>query len=330
MTVISLADFADDTVRVKKGTVLMRQDEIGQCAYFVVKGRLLIEREMNGENVVLGEVHRMDIVGEIAILDDAPRSATVTAIEDSILITLDKSRIKTLIRRAPHFAEVILKLLCYKLRKIHDRLMQDNDLSQPECWLKICALLRLCAQNNSDPKLIYISFIDNLRLFNGISFSRSKEILNRLEKASLLKMDEYQSLSVDLPQINKFIEYCTEEFFNVAYPSPTPLKLSEIAQCLFNRIRQSKSEDNTIALSKAELLKLLITTNLWKSLRPSMQKQRAASAIQHMITNSIIELQEDLKDQFIISRANLLKIKGPEEEALEYVKLKTTLFSAPK
>ncbi len=106
-----------DTIYAAKGTVLMREGEVGSNAYLVLEGRLTVEREMDGKRIIIGNISPVDIVGELAILDEMPRSATVKVAEDARLIELNKHRMKTIIRRYPDIAEVVMKLLCSKLRK---------------------------------------------------------------------------------------------------------------------------------------------------------------------------------------------------------------------
>ncbi|RJP19242.1 MAG: hypothetical protein C4527_27045 [Candidatus Omnitrophota bacterium] len=122
---------SQDTIEVKKGTVLIREGEIGNCAYLVLWGRLQISRDINGKRVVIGEIRPVDIVGELAILDEMPRSATVTVVEDSRLIELNKHRMKAIIRRYPDIAEVVMKLLCGKLRATATKLV-DSEIRYSE------------------------------------------------------------------------------------------------------------------------------------------------------------------------------------------------------
>ncbi len=117
---------SQDAIDVKKGTVLIREGEVGNCAFLVLEGRFQVIREMNQKKVVLGEIRPVDIVGEMAILDEMPRSASVVAIEDSRVIELNKHRMKMIIRRYPDIAEVVLKLLCSKLRSTAKKLVESE------------------------------------------------------------------------------------------------------------------------------------------------------------------------------------------------------------
>ncbi len=99
----------------EKGRILMRQGEYGNFAYLLIKGRLQIQRKAEDEQLIIGDVVPYDLVGELSILGDMPRCATVTVIEDSRLLKINKSRLKTIIRRYPDIAEIVIRILCKRI-----------------------------------------------------------------------------------------------------------------------------------------------------------------------------------------------------------------------
>jgi PPM family protein phosphatase len=74
-------------VRMNPGTALIRQGEKGDLIYFLVEGVATISRD----GVRLGEVRAGDHFGELALVDDGLRHATVTAQTSCILLTLQKA-----------------------------------------------------------------------------------------------------------------------------------------------------------------------------------------------------------------------------------------------
>jgi hypothetical protein len=77
-----------EALAVTEGTVVIRQGEHGDCYYAVAEGELAIERDGRLVQVVA----RGDGFGEIALIRDVPRQATVTAVSDATLYTLHKER----------------------------------------------------------------------------------------------------------------------------------------------------------------------------------------------------------------------------------------------
>jgi putative peptide zinc metalloprotease protein len=69
--------------------VVFKQGEIGDKFYIVESGQLVVTREVDGKSVELSRRLTGDYLGEIALLQDGIRTATVTAVEDTTLLSLD-------------------------------------------------------------------------------------------------------------------------------------------------------------------------------------------------------------------------------------------------
>ena len=83
----------------EQGEVIMRQGEIGETFYVIETGRLRVSVEENGEETVVAERGRGEYVGEIALLMDVPRTATVTALTQAHLLTLHRADFERLVSR---------------------------------------------------------------------------------------------------------------------------------------------------------------------------------------------------------------------------------------
>ena len=66
------------------GEVIMRQGDVSDALHVITRGRVRVERDQPGETpLVLAELGPGDVIGEMGLLDGGPRSATVTASEDT-------------------------------------------------------------------------------------------------------------------------------------------------------------------------------------------------------------------------------------------------------
>jgi MFS family permease len=75
-----------DPLTVPQGTVVIKEGDRGDCYYAIAHGELAVSRDGR----LLRSVSRCDGFGEIALIRDVPRQATVTAITDASLYTLDR------------------------------------------------------------------------------------------------------------------------------------------------------------------------------------------------------------------------------------------------
>jgi predicted acylesterase/phospholipase RssA/CRP-like cAMP-binding protein len=89
-------------VTLRGGQLLFHQGEIGDCLYIVAHGRLRVTREReDGTPEFVGEAGRGETVGEMALLSNEPRSATIRAARDSELYRLSASAFNRLLERSP-------------------------------------------------------------------------------------------------------------------------------------------------------------------------------------------------------------------------------------
>ena len=100
------------TVAVRAGAPLFRQGDPADLMYVLTRGdaRIVIgEREV--ERLRAG-----DIVGEMALIDHEPRSATVEAVTDCEFVCVDGKRFKFLVTETPGFALGVMSTMARRLR----------------------------------------------------------------------------------------------------------------------------------------------------------------------------------------------------------------------
>ncbi|HSG87312.1 MAG TPA: cyclic nucleotide-binding domain-containing protein [Candidatus Limnocylindrales bacterium] len=105
-----------DEVEVPAGKVLMRQGDTGSEAFVVVSGRLAVVR--SGQP--LEDRGPGEIVGEIALLSEGPRTATVTAAERTRLLVLGHREFHALMDEQPAIRLAVLDELAVRLRSLED------------------------------------------------------------------------------------------------------------------------------------------------------------------------------------------------------------------
>ncbi len=105
-----------DWVTAAKGITLIKTGDPGKDIFFVLNGILDVYRtRQDGSRIRLGRVTTGEMVGEIALMTDAPRSADVIAVEDSELLKLSKSGYEMLIARYPEALKMLSRTLAARL-----------------------------------------------------------------------------------------------------------------------------------------------------------------------------------------------------------------------
>lgn len=96
----------------------MRQGEQGDAMQVILSGRVRVERTPPGETVarLLAELGPNDVVGEIGVLDGGPRTATVTALQETRTLELHRTLLAVVLIQHPDVAAELLRTLSQRLR----------------------------------------------------------------------------------------------------------------------------------------------------------------------------------------------------------------------
>ena len=96
------------------GKVIFAQGDPGDVMYVVVEGQtqIMIDGKM------LETVRSGGILGEMALIDAGPRSATAIAKTQCVLVPIDEKRFADLVGRRPEFALHVMRVLANRLRRM--------------------------------------------------------------------------------------------------------------------------------------------------------------------------------------------------------------------
>lgn len=112
---------------VPKDAVIMTQGEQGDCAYLIQSGTVSIfVKDSEGHNVELAKMKTGDIFGEMALVFDTPRAATVKALEDCNLVVLTRQTFERKLEKSDPTVRAMLKMLSARILDINNTLMNKK------------------------------------------------------------------------------------------------------------------------------------------------------------------------------------------------------------
>ncbi len=104
---------------LKKGQTLFKEGSFSDSAFIIESGEIEISTTNgNGDKVVIDVLEPTEIVGEMGLIDGQPRSATATALKESMIKEITQSQFKVISKKNPQAMMPILKILTKRLRKI--------------------------------------------------------------------------------------------------------------------------------------------------------------------------------------------------------------------
>lgn len=101
-----------------KDTTIFRQDEEGNMMFVILDGHVHVVRSVNGREQVLSLRGPGDFVGEMAIIESAPRSASLVAVGDVRVLAIDGPTFKGILRERPEVSLAVLRSVSRRLREM--------------------------------------------------------------------------------------------------------------------------------------------------------------------------------------------------------------------
>jgi CRP-like cAMP-binding protein len=109
---------------IAKGTVIFKEGSDGQEMFLITKGEVEISITRNDSKLVLAELGESSFFGEMALITDKPRTATVMALVDSEAYVLSKSEFQGLLVKEP---QLMARLLMAMAEVLSQRIQATNE-----------------------------------------------------------------------------------------------------------------------------------------------------------------------------------------------------------
>lgn len=109
-------------VKFCRGDVLVREGEAGDAFFLIQSGDVQVTTHKGEEKVVLARLSPGAFFGEVSVLTDEPRTATVTALMDGEAVRFEKALVKEILGAYPRVADLLKKIVARRtedtIRKI--------------------------------------------------------------------------------------------------------------------------------------------------------------------------------------------------------------------
>ncbi|MCA8967045.1 MAG: cyclic nucleotide-binding domain-containing protein [Planctomycetes bacterium] len=119
VNLLHLFDHDQSVEAFDSGACVFREGDAGDRMYVILEGEVIISVE--GEALFTAKAG--DIMGEMALIDDAPRSATATALGPVRLVPVDRRRFMFMVQQTPFFSLHVMKVLADRLRRMDRRVL---------------------------------------------------------------------------------------------------------------------------------------------------------------------------------------------------------------
>ena len=183
-----LLSIADEHEYPPNRTVLM-EDAWGNAVYFLASGWVKVRRLSGDEAVTLAILGRGDFFGEMAILDESPRSTDVIAMSSVTLLSISAQRfIQTLFKDA-QLHHRMLQLMVRRLRQTNVRFQMRKRPPGVKLARTLVTLAENYGEKTPQGTEIYNIDVRDLADVTDINSDETQKIIEKLESKGWLKID---------------------------------------------------------------------------------------------------------------------------------------------
>lgn len=101
-----------------KGRTIVAEGEPSQSLYILLSGRAKVQRsDSEGKEVILAVLGSGDFFGEMSLIDEAPRSASVITLESCDFMSINKDAFRSMLMQSPEMAMAVMKGMVRRLRE---------------------------------------------------------------------------------------------------------------------------------------------------------------------------------------------------------------------
>ncbi len=203
MSDIQAALFSKFGKKIPAGTVLFHEGDRGEEMYILQSGKVKISKRIRGVEKTLATLEKGEFFGEMAILNDKPRSAAAETIDDCEMLVIDRKTFEALIRGNVEIAMRFIKRLADRLRETNDQmeaLMIKDNTSR---------LVSILAKHVKDQKkgADFFITIEDLAGLAGIENSQVRIILEKLASVRIVELRDEKVHITSQEQVDRLIRY---------------------------------------------------------------------------------------------------------------------------
>lgn len=208
LKVFELPAFDRFTKKYEPGQVIIAEFEPGESFYLIQKGTVQLVKCVNGQNKNLDILKPGEFFGEMAILDNSPRSATCLALGNVQCLEFNKANFELLITGNPQIALNILKLFCKRIydqkRRFKILVIQDPQARVADVF---CMLNEMNPPANPNEKQRRFNVtVQDVAQWAALPLQKTMEELNNFASARKIEVFESNIIVNNIAAMKRIVD----------------------------------------------------------------------------------------------------------------------------
>ncbi len=204
----SLPAFSRFAKKFEPGSVIISEFEPGDCFYLIQSGRVQLVKCVKGAKKNLDILKPGEFFGEMAILENTPRSATCTAIDTVEVLEFSKENFELLIMGNPQIAMMLLKLFCKRIydqkRRFRILVIQDLQARVGDVFLMFDE--QRPSNNPNDRSRRFNLTVPDIAHWAGITLEQAREEVNKFVEKRKIEVFENYITVANIVDMRRYVE----------------------------------------------------------------------------------------------------------------------------
>jgi CRP-like cAMP-binding protein len=203
---INLAAFERFAVIFQQGDLIFCEYEPGDSFYLIQSGRVQISKIMGDIEKTIDILYPGEVFGEMAILEEAPRSANAVALDQVKALEFNRANFEILMRGNPQIALKLLKLFT---KRIYDQRRRFMILTLNDLQARVADVFLMLAETESGQSgetdtREFKTTMDDIAHWAGLPTDKCREVINHF--ASQRRLEVFPDRIV-VKNINEFVRF---------------------------------------------------------------------------------------------------------------------------
>ena len=198
--------FAKRITKFEKGGILFQEGDEGEAVYVIHRGQVQLFKKVHNTNMYLETLGPGEFCGELALLLKTDRPVTATAMMDCDTLLVSGEQFEAMLASSPKIASRMLKKLVARLTRMQFRIANFS-LRQtlPRLLHQLKWEATMAAKNSGFNGYIPLPF--DLHEVLVMEKSELNQLMEKLSKEGLVKVNEQQFKIVDLDKYDRYLAY---------------------------------------------------------------------------------------------------------------------------
>lgn len=211
---LDLSVFNRFAITKRAGEIIFCEFEPGDAFYLIQTGKVKIVKIVGDLEKTLDILNPGEFFGEMALLEEAPRSATTIALTDVKLLEFNRANFEVLMQGQP---QIVLNLLKLFAKRIYDQKRRFMILTLDDIQARVADVFLMLDENGprpidpTDNARVFPNSVEDIAHWAGLSVAKASEVLKQFANQRRVEIQQNRIVVKNIMDFTRFVKSKRQE-----------------------------------------------------------------------------------------------------------------------